>query len=1189
MKHDNYGRQALPVAILLFFLFMSNVFAKADGVHTRGIGVYPGRSADYKGPDLVRTNEYRNLALRRKAIASSSVDYNLTAQLATDGVEWRGEPTTLRVTLGGDNAFEPTLRDKEKTIDGNIHSQNTLMGENAFIQYDWTGMSVRPEALRLLAEVVYHPDKAVGGYCIKVLASSDGRKWREIGREEKGSLPGNATKQTESSDPNKQEAAIMLPLRLLLTSIPLSFTDEAKGAWGKSGISHLRIEFSMKGCAYWRLYEVDQDEVGDSRDFSSRQFVRWTSRNAGWLPSAHFTSAWVADSRVDANPWLSVDLGAEADISQVKFSWIHEPKQVEVQVSDDGKSWRNTTLARKASPCSGRYVRVVMSHPDKSGLFALSEMEVWGRGGLTPVVASADEGITEWQLCRDGDDLWIPATVPATVLTSYINIGAVPDNVVGDNMRQISESFFNSDFWYRANIKVKHVDRSRHTYLCLDGINWKAELWINGTPVGRIDGAFKRGRFDVTDVLRKGDNELRIKIVKNAHFGAVKVKNAESTDLNGGILGADNPTFHASIGWDWITSVPGRELGIWNDVYLSADRGVSVSDPLVTTKLSDGGKLATMTPAVFVKNNDNRERTVTVRGWIGDIVFDRQVTLGALEECEVVFRPEEFAQLRNREMRLWWPNGYGEPYLYDAGFCVVGDEESGVGYKAGIREMAYTTLGTQAQIFINGKRLVPLGGNWGFSEINLNYRGREYDAAVRYHKEMNFNMIRNWVGQVGEEEFYEACDKYGIMVWQDFWLANPWDGPDPDDEPMFLANSADLIRKVRRHPGIGIYVGRNEGFPPETIDKALRRQLQRLHPQLGYIPSSADEGVSGHGPYRMMPTRYYFENQTRKLHSERGMPNVPTYESLRRMLEATDGKLPSLAFDGRGSDAWGQHDFTMAGAQHGASFLEIMEKHFGKPVDDRQFAAWAQWLNYDGYRAMYEGSQQYRQGLLIWMSHSCWPSMAWCTYDYYLEPTGAYFGAKKACEPLHVQFNEATRGVEVVNIAAGRHDGLELTVEVLDIHGKTIGRQQAKVSVGDDQTVRVLDVPEPDADVYYLRLRLLDGGKVVSENFYVEGREADRLGALATLSKAGVDAEVGFRREGDAHIGQVVLRNRGDVPALLVRLNLKGTDGEQILPVIYSDNYFHLMPGEEKTVDVSYLDEDGRGCEPTVEVLGFNL
>lgn len=285
-------------------------------------------------------------------------------------------------------------------------------------------------------------------------------------------------------------------------------------------------------------------------------------------------------------------------------------------------------------------------------------------------------------------------------------------------------------------------------------------------------------------------------------------------------MGLDNPTFHATIGWDWITSTPGREVGIWNDVWLSLEGDVHVSDPYVTTRLEPSDTLATMTPVVHVTNNTSRPVTTTVSGWIGSIRFEQPVTLAPQESRDVAFSPDNFPQLRRQPMRLWWPNGYGEPYLYDAGFSAAGDE---VRYKAGIREVAYEDMDTALKIFVNHQRIMVMGGNWGFSETNLNYRAREFDAAVRYHRDMNMTMIRNWVGQTGAEAFFEACDRYGLMVWQDFWLANPWDGPDPADNEMFMDNARDFISRIRRHPSLALYCGRNEGYPPESSTKDCAR------------------------------------------------------------------------------------------------------------------------------------------------------------------------------------------------------------------------------------------------------------------------------------------------------------------------------------------------------------------------------
>jgi hypothetical protein len=249
----------------------------------------------------------------------------------------------------------------------------------------------------------------------------------------------------------------------------------------------------------------------------------------------------------------------------------------------------------------------------------------------------------------------------------------------------------------------------------------------------------------------------------------------------------------------------------------------------------------------------------------------------------------------------------------------------------------------------------------------LRYRAREYDAAVRYHRDMNFTMIRNWVGQIGEDEFYDACDRYGIVVWQDFWLANPWDGPDPANNEMFLINVKDTILRIRNHPSVGLYCGRNEGYPPKPVDDGIRATLASLHPGIHYIPSSADDVVSGHGPYQAMPLRSYFEQRaTPKFHSEMGMPNIASLDSLRLML-------PEPALWPQGS-AWDLHDFCLGGAQGGKSFNERILKSYGGADNAANWVRLAQFVYYEGYRAMFEAQSRNRMGLLIWMSHPAWPS-----------------------------------------------------------------------------------------------------------------------------------------------------------------------------------------------------------------------
>ena len=877
------------------------------------------------------------------------------------------------------------------------------------------------------------------------------------------------------------------------------------------------------------------------------------------LPSAHFTSAWMSEGCADE--WVSIDLGEVRRIASVQPHWIYTPDRYEVVVSKDGASWK------AFRPGRWRYVKLQL-HGDSGERFCLTEIEVLGRGGRKDPAGGwkiqrasfVNAGGAEISAPGFDTEGWLPATVPATVLANYIAAGAVPDPGYGDNWSQISDSFFNGDFWYRREFEW-HRGNGR-PFLEFDGINWKADVWLNGVQAGRIEGAFIRGRFDVDSLLKDGCNVLAVRTECNAHPGAVKEKTARWTGYNGGVLGADSPTFLASIGWDWMTTVRGRNCGIWNDVRLTEKGAVEVADPLVVSKVNPDGT-ASLTASVRVKGVENAPGRVTLEGWVGDIRFTREIGAGG----EVSFSPDEFPQLKDCRLGLWWPVGYGDPVLHDAGFAVSIDGElsDSLHFKAGIREMTWDSAGGILKLFINGRRFIPQGGNWGFSEHTLRFPAERYDMALDYHRQMNLNMIRNWVGQVADEEFYDACDRYGVMVWQDFWLANPGDGPDPDDEGMFLSNADDWVRRIRRHPCLALYCGRHEGDPPASLDRALREDIvARLHPGMLYISNSADGIVSGHGPYQAVPFTKYYSMQSGKLHSERGIPNVPTWESLQRMLPPQD-YWPV-------GEMWGKHDFTTDGAQSVKTYTRLIEDTWGKPASAREFSYLAQWLNYEGCRAIFESANAAgRMGMVLWMTHSSWPSLVFCTYDYYFEPGGAFFGCRKACEPLHIQYNLQTGAVELVNLCCGDREGLTAQLDIYDGKGQLLGKREARVNAPDDATVSCFAADLPSGEpACLLRLRLLSAdGALLSENFYMvpgEGvaQEAS-LKSLRSLPAAKIRKTVSAS---GARV-TVTLRNEDTLPALLVRLVLKDRKGAEILPCNYSDNYFALLPGEEKQIEIA--------------------
>ena len=1148
--------------------------AQGAGFLTRGIGQYPGDPSEYFAPTVswAEGDSLTNVALHCASWASSTYDYNHTAHLVTDGICDTAEPAILTVATP---AGRLPRREAEWAIDGGPYSRTILMGGSSWLQFDWGGtQSVTACKVRLQGMVAYDDKIAMKGYTIECQSSTDGKVWQTIGVLKGDKLPGTLLHYKLHSDPNKQEEQDYLPARVLNEIIRFDMPVTT---------NHLRLVVDMAGAAHWDVREL--------------QFMDADDNYVEVMPSRKFSSMWISDG--GGEQWLYTDLGKSLPIEQVSLDWYQAPKRYCIQVSDDADSWK--TMAEPGG-ATGRYVRVLMQEAGGAGYYALREMQVLSRqrkvytphaeagrdgrryelsGGNWQLQRASEVDATGEQIASAGFDSrgWIPATVPGTVLASYINIGAVPNPNYADDVDQISESFFRSSFWYRDEFEVTELADGQQQWLNFDGINWKANVFLNGQRLGRIEGAFMRGKLNVTGLLRKGTNYLAVEILCNDHFAAIKEKDENSTQFNGGILGADNPTFHATVGWDWITTVRGREAGIWNEVYLTTTGMVTVSDPYVRTEVKDEIRL---TPSVFVRNNDIKSVTGTLSGYIGDVKFEKTITLPANTEQEITFSPDVFPQLSGSDFHLWWPNGYGEQFLYDAGYSFDGGTP--LTYKAGLRQMAYVDAKDSLRIYVNGRRFIPLGGNWGFDEHNLLYRSREYDIAVGYHKDMNFTMIRNWVGQVGDEAFYEACDRHGIMIWQDFWLANPADGPDPYDNVLFLSNAYDYTRRMRSHASIGLYCGRNEGFPPEAIDRKLREYVHQLAPGMEYISHSSSEGVSGGGPYRALTMEEYFSKQTGKIHSERGMPNVMNIESLCRTFSA-DALWPQ-------SRQWGQHDFTLQGAQRATTFNQMVETGFGKAKNAEEFSRRAQLVNYNGYRGMFESTSKSRAGLLLWMSHPCWPSMVWQTYDYFFEPTAAYFGAKKACEPLHIQYNALTDSIEVVNHSAGSYPVIVATATIFDLNGKRLARQKQRLNSQEDTTITLMSLsklnPRVSSEVYFLRLTLTDSKSVVSENTYIMGRQEGNYQALSALPKAEVSQQITVSSDADSFLARVTLHNKSKVPAPFLRLNLKGKDGMQILPAIYSDNYFTLMPGEQKTVSIQWQRQDARGQEPVVSVVAIN-
>ena len=1227
----NNKKSIIYLTGLVSLLILFSGCNRGTSDYTHGVGIYPGNPAEDFSPDLVADNEnYRNIARLRSAYHSSSYDYNLTAQLVTDGIISTRKPNFISVSS---NPGPLPKNEREWLLDHNSVTVYDISGTNIWLQFEQSQDGEIPEITKIsLNGNLTYTDKKPGGWQFTCLGSDDGMNWNEIGKFKGSGLPGlerpnpfarmfgnTGTQRRDSTRrrPPNPFTGMPGPPAADSTAPRPSFTFNFRMP-RLQRLINLSFDFD-KPVAY-RFYRITLSApCTETWSFGDLDFFRKDIR-LKMAPSHSFNSVWM--SAGTGEEWIYIDLGGSSAFDNIKLYWIEKAIKGSVQVSEDAKTWSEIAALpgnndivdniKLSNQAQGRYIRLVMNESAAGNRYILSEMEVFGRGGLIPVpktspaVTSTRLNLSggNWMIQRssevtaDGENIskagfpadnWVVATVPGTALVSYRNAGALPDPNFGDNQLMISESFFNSDFWYRNEFDVPSDFSGEGVFLNFDGINWKANVFVNGQTAGRIEGAFIRGKFDVTDLIIPGQkNAIAVLIIKNDNIGVIKEQTALSPDKNGGVLGADNPTYHASIGWDWIPTIRGRNIGIWNDVYLQMTGPVTFEDPFVTTDLAlPDTTTADIGIEVTLQNHKTEAITGTLSGKYGSIRFEEEVSLQGSEIKKVNLSPSTHPALHFKNPKLWWPKGYGEPALYDVElvFKTAGGISDRKEFKSGIREITFDETNQILNIYINGRRFIGRGGNWGFPESNLEYRGREYDIAVAYHADMNFTMIRNWVGQTGDDEFYEACDRHGIMVWQDFWLANPVDGPNPYDPDMFIDNARDMVKRIRNHPSIALYCGRNEGNPPDVIDTALRAMLPEIHPGIHYISNSSMGVVSGGGPYRALPVRDYFLLYGyNKFHSERGMPNVMTWESLKQTLP--ESKLWPQ------NSQWGLHDYCLEGAQGAASFNQMIEKAFGRPDNAKKFTELAQWINYNGYRGMFEGRSSFRQGLLLWMSHPAWPSMVWQTYDYYFDPTAAYFGCKKASEPIHIQWNPVFNDIEVVNYNAGDRTGLTAKAQLLNMDGSVQWEEETGLDCKEDSTARCfkLEFPESLSPVHFIKLTLKEGDKVVSENFYWRGLEDGNYQALHDLPVVKLESSTKVKKTGKSWVLITKLNNPTLQPVLMIRLKVTGKDsGERMLPVFYSDNYVSLMPGEEKIITMKLKEEDARGETPSVEISGFNL
>ena len=765
---------------------------------------------------------------------------------------------------------------------------------------------------------------------------------------------------------------------------------------------------------------------------------------------------------------------------------------------------------------------------------------------------------------------WLKAKVPGTVLEPYITAGVYPDPYFADNMNAIPDEFFSgNDFWYRKTIGKINLQVGKRYFINFKGVNWKSDIYFNGKLLGKINGAFQRADFEVTDLITSnGENVLAVLVhhIENWQPGKGKVtrKYLGAPTTNGDVSGLDSPAFLAASGWNWLPIVRGRNTGIWNDVTLTECGNVSIHDAWISSKLAlpDTTK-ATLTVKATLKNHSNTDVNGVLKVSLAGKIISFPASIKAGQSKDVELNAKQFKELNIKNPKLWWPNGYGDQHLYDASLSFVENnvETDTQQFQFGIRDITHKVKNNILFLYCNGVRILVRGGNWGLPEAMLQCDDAGYDLRVRLHKEANFNMIRNWVGQTGHEAFYRACDKYGIMIWDDFWLANPVDGPTPKDTAMFMNNVRDKIKWVRRHASVALYCGRNEGLPPADLDSAMNKATKALDGTRLYIPESANGVVTGLGPYDVRPVKWYFENRGVTFHSELGIIAFPEVETMRRMLPEKNW-WPI-------NNMWAIHDYQWGRSE---KFTNSITARFGAPASMDDYSRRAQLLNYESAKAMFECLQSNQgSGVLLWMSQAAWPSMICQLYDHYFEYTASYFAVKKACRPIHVLYDPRNSEIRLANNAAGKLKSAVVKAILYNLKGEKIGEQKVDISVNPTsaKSCFVLNKPKNN-ELQFLKLEATIDNKQVIDNFYWLSDTDEQCLALNNIPKVNLEIKQKVLIEKNEVKVTVVLQNNTSNVSLLNKLKIKTANGESVLPVFFSDNYVSLVPGESKTITLSF-------------------
>lgn len=808
---------------------------------------------------------------------------------------------------------------------------------------------------------------------------------------------------------------------------------------------------------------------------------------------------------------------------------------------------------------------------------------------------------------------WMDAVVPGTVLTTLLHNHKIPDPFFGMNNELIPDiSKVGADFytyWFYKTFQVPELKPGQQVWLKFRGINYSAEIFLNGKKVNADthEGMFLREKYLITPLLRAGNNRLAVLVRPPDPVGQLNGQGGDGTI-------ARSVTMQFTAGWDWICPIHDRNTGIWDQVSLEITGPVDVLDPHVVTEVP-GKRIPTgkQAPAIIKVSTDLQNGTGEVQSGklvarCGKYEVSKPVEIPAGEKMSVTL-----PQFKIENPQLWWPNGMGDHPLYTMEISFqqsggeISDQEKVI---FGIRQTSSRfDEKLRGRIFsINGQDVFVKGGNWIASDALLRLSPARYEAEVKMHAEMNMNMIRVWGGGLTERpEFYDACDKYGILVWQDLWVSGDcngrWADPTkletqerrrayPDKHSLFIASVIDQVKMLRNHASLYLWCGGNEFPPSADIDQKLQDEIFPEYDGTRYYLNESTSsnlatnslGGNGDGPYGIQNPAHFFTAESFPFNPELGSVGMPNVETMRKMMDEKDLVLPGERWI---NPVWRYHKYL--------GYDDFIDQ-YGKATGIDDFCKKAQLVNYEQYRALQEGFNagmwtKYT-GMLVWKNQNPWTALRGQFYDVFFDQNGGFYGYQRGAQPLHLQLNLNDSSVCLVNQTFTEQKDLKVSAELYDIHGKPISKDQWNTSVAANkiEVLKKIDTRGVTQPVFFLRLKLLDqSNNLLDENLYWLAKSAGKYTALNELKPVAIQSKISKSEEA----GQLVeISNPGSETAFFIRLKLTDREtGERVLPTFFSENYFTLLPGERKEIriDLSLLPAAVRVKSLTLETSGWNV